>query len=108
MAEEEFTFTVEEDSPRVKLTEETPRPSNPFRQAAAGVTDIGTGLVSLLGLGGAGIQAGYNTLFEEGGIKENFAKAMPDEGIDQTLLEAGASGRQFFNELLGIEDPITT
>lgn len=107
MADEEFTLTpVKKKDNLVEVPVE--RPSNPFRQAAAGVTDIGTGLVSLLGLGGAGIQAGYNTLFDEGGIKENFAKAVTDEGIDQTLLEAGASGRQFFNELLGIEDPITT
>jgi hypothetical protein len=92
-----------------EIVEVTPeRVSDPGKQALAGLSDIGTGIPAVLGLAGGGLQAGYNTLFDEGSFKENFAKAISDEGIDQFLLNAGLKGRSAVNEFLGIAEPIST
>jgi hypothetical protein len=92
-----------------EIVEVTPeRVSDPGKQALAGLSDIGTGIPAVLGLAGGGLQAGYNTLFDKGSFKENFAKAISDEGIDQFLLNAGLKGRSAVNEFLGIAEPIST
>ena len=51
----------------IELSEEefkagTIRRSDPGKQAVAGLSDILTGIPALLGLAGAGMQAGWNTM----------------------------------------------
>ena len=99
--------TEEELVPTAKIVEERIRPSNPFKQAVAGITDIGTGIPTLLGLGGAGIEAGVSTLFNDKGIKQNFAEAM-ESGWDRSLLDAGLGGRDAVNKFLGIKEAVST
>jgi hypothetical protein len=46
-----------EDTPEEKKK----RPSDPGKQALAGLSDIATGIPAILGLAGAGIEAGWDT-----------------------------------------------
>lgn len=103
-------FTVEDDlTEKFQVEDDTPeRPSNPIKQGLAGLSDIATGLPAILGLAGAGIQGGFNTLTGEGSLKENFVKALSDDGFDKALLDAGMSGRKAVNEALGIQEPVST
>lgn len=96
----------------VELSEEelnagTIRRSDPGKQALAGLSDIATGIPALLGLAGAGIEAGWDTATGEGGISDNFVKAL-SEGKDKWLLEKGIGGRNWVNEALGIQEPVST
>lgn len=89
---------------------EAVRPSDPFKQGVAGITDLGTGLPMIAGMIGAAGQAGYNTLVDEGdqSFTKNFGKAISDGGWDTDLLQAGVSGRNNVNEFLGIQEPVST
>ena len=96
----------------IELSEEefkagTIRRSDPGKQALAGLSDIATGIPALLGLAGAGIQAGWNTMTGDKGIGDNFAEAV-SEGADRWLLEKGIGGRNWVNEALGIQEPVST
>ena len=104
MAEDGIVEVPVDDIVEVPV-DEPKRPSNPFKQAVAGLSDIATGIPSILGLAGGGLQAGFNTIFDEGSLKENFIKAISDKGVDQTLLDAGLGGRHWVNEALGIAEP---
>ena len=92
-----------EDTPEEKKK----RPSDPGKQALAGLSDIATGIPAILGLAGAGIEAGWDTATGEGGISDNFVKAL-SEGRDKWLLEKGLGGRNWVNEALGIQEPAST
>lgn len=83
------------------------RASDPGKQALAGLSDIGTGLPMLLGMAGAGTQAGWNTLTGDKKFMENFADAL-SSGADKWLIEKGASGREAVNKALGIQEPVST
>jgi hypothetical protein len=103
-------FEIVEDDEEVPVAipqDKKERVSDPFKQALAGVTDIGTGLPMLAGLAGAGIEGGWNTLTGEGGFKKNFEAALKT-GFDRTLFDAGIGAREFVNETLGIKDPVST
>ena len=96
----------------IELSEEefkagTIRRSDPGKQAVAGLSDILTGIPALLGLAGAGMQAGWNTMTGDKGIGDNFNEAL-SEGADRWLLEKGIGGRNWVNEALGIQEPVST
>ena len=59
------------------------RPSDPFKQGLAGITDIGTGLPMVLGMAGAGAEALWQDLFSAGpqNISENFARNLETGGL---------------------------
>jgi len=97
-AENDLVFSSEDKPERV---------SNPGKQALAGLSDIVTGIPAILGLAGAGIQGGYNTLTGDKSFKENFADAA-SSGIDSSLLSTGIDWREGVNKALEIEEPIST
>jgi hypothetical protein len=84
-----------------------PRVSNPFRQAAAGFTDIGTGLLQAAGLVGSAFEGGINTIGSDKSFSENFNIAR-SEGFDKTLTDTGIAGREAVNKFLDIKDPVST
>lgn len=90
------------------ITEERIRPSDPGKQSIAGLTDIFTGIPSLIGVVGAGLEASADTLLDEGeqSFLNNFVKAQ-EEGVDKTFLEAGGAARNFVNESFGIAEPVS-
>jgi hypothetical protein len=83
-------------------------PSDFGAQFLAGVTDIGTGSVQLLGLAGAGAESVYQDLFSEGpqDIGENFGRNL-SSGIAGTLFDTGEAARTSVNEFFGIENPVS-
>ena len=104
-------ISLEEPDDDISL-EEAPeekkrRPSDPGKQAIAGLSDIATGIPALLGLAGSGIQAGWNTMTGDKGFAQNFGEAI-SEGADKWLLDKGIAGREAVNEALGIAEPVST
>ena len=92
------------DFSALEVKEERVRPSNPFRQGAAGLTDVATGLPMVLGMAGTGI----GTLFDrdddpETGYGQEFVQNLATNPV----FNFGARGRQHVNEFLGIEEPIS-
>ena len=109
MAEYEL---VEEEEEVLELPVEETKPkrtSNPIKQGLAGFTDIATGIPMLAGFAGAGIEGAYNTVTREGdqSLFNNFWEAL-ESGLDNTLLNAGATGRDKVNEFLDIKEPVST
>jgi hypothetical protein len=80
------------------------RPSDPFKQGLAGVTDIFTGIPGLLGLIGGGAETIGQSLFGEGeqDFTENFKRNITS-GFAGDLLSASGSAQAGVNELLGID-----
>lgn len=97
----------EEDIP-ISISEYLPkRKSDPGKQFIAGLSDIATGIPVVAGVVGAGIETLVSYPFNDKGFGETFAKSM-SEGIDASLVEAGFTGREFVNDLLGIDEPVFT
>ncbi len=99
----EFTFTP---------IDEEIRPSDPGKQALAGLTDIATGIPAVAGLAGAGLETlarkfVLNTPEQEEPIGDIFSKSL-SEGMDRSLLETGLAGRGTVNKFLEIGEPIST
>lgn len=114
---------------KAPLLEKT-RPSDPGKQLVGGVSDLGTGFASLLGMIGGGIEAASKTPVAEFDEVTGTWKTPVDEighpglrrqktftdrydqatqqGIDKALLEAGVSGRKNVNEALGIKEPVSS
>lgn len=86
------------------------RPSNIFKQAAAGVTDIATGIPQVLGAAGAAIEGGYNHLTSDDSnskFSDQFGKAL-ETGVDSDLMKFGGRGREKVNNFFDIKDPVST
>ena len=91
------------------------RPSNPFKQLVAGVSDVGTALPAIGGLiGGAWEATGrsMDQMYDPSGAQQkdwlqNFTDSIA-QGTDADLLESSRSGRDWVNEQLGIQDPVST
>ena len=94
--------------PAVGEDVEYDRPSDPFKQGLAGITDIGTGLPMVLGMAGAGAEALWQDLFSAGpqNISENFARNLETGGAG-ALMRAGASAQEDVNEFFDIEFPVS-
>jgi len=108
--QDEFTVApLKEEFTVAPVAKQPKRVSDPGKQALAGVTDIGTGLPIIAGLAGAGLEAGWNTLTNEGeqSFKDNFTTAMK-EGTDADLIGFGSRGRQQVNDFFDIKDPVST
>ena len=95
--------------PNIVPMSEFKRPSDPGKQALAGVTDVITGLPIIAGaIGGAG-EAAYNTYVNgEGGFSDNFTKSITDGGWQQDWFDTGVAGMDYVNKKLGINMPIST
>ena len=101
---EEATLSIDVPEPPKK------RVSNPIKQGVASVVDLVTEIPGVLGLGGAGLQAGYNYLFDnkDKGFGKHFEEAMTTGTLDTSLIDASETLRQGTNKLLGIKDPVST
>ena len=88
------------------VVEEPERPSDPFKQGLAGISDAITGIPSVLGMADAGIEATIKNIFEpeDRPFSEHFSEAI----ADNPAFNIGVAGREFVNESLGIEDPVST
>ena len=75
-----------------------------FRQGVAGVTDVATGIPSLAGLIPAAAGAGYEAATTDKGFMESFGEhnQLP---FMRAMYGATKTGRDFVNNLLGIEEP---
>ena len=82
--------------------EKKKRPSDPGKQFVKGVSMIGTELPAILGLAGAGLQAGWNTMTGDKGLSKNFEEALSDEGVDQWLVNKGIGAGDVVSDWLGI------
>ena len=91
-----------------EVSDTTKRPSNIFRQAVAGPTDVITGIPQLAGIIGAGIEAvsERGKAGKGGSLPEEFIKAL-QSGKDKELLEFGARGREAVNRFLNIKEPVS-
>ena len=102
-----------------------PPVSKPFRQALAGPADMVSSSISMLGLGGAGLEALANQIVDDfdlplkrGGtvedftapfvrLKDKFLEAI-SSGVDRSLLETGLELREGTNRFYGIPEPQST
>ena len=82
--------------------EKKKRPSDPGKQFVKGISMIGTELPAILGIAGAGIEAGWDTATGEGGIGDNFVKAL-SEGKDKWLVDKATSSGDTVSDWLGID-----
>ena len=112
---------IEEDEPVAAVTPTKPpvtapvvnRPSDPGKQALAGISDMIGDIPAIFGLAGAGGQAAYNTVTgdEEASLdtlEKNFVKALTDGGIDDQLFSVAQALREKTNEVLDIEDAVSS
>jgi hypothetical protein len=83
--------------------EKKKRPSDPGKRFVKGISMIGTEIPALLGLAGAGLQAGWNTMTGDKGLSKNFEEALSDEGTDQWLLDKATSSGDAVSDWLGID-----
>lgn len=83
------------------------RPSNPGKQFVAGVTDVGTSLPALVGLGLAGVDSLYSYATNDKGLKENFVNSLQHENV-APLMKASTDMQDWVNDKLGIKAPVST
>ena len=85
------------------------RPSDPGKQAIAGLSDIFTGLPIVAGLAGQGLEAIADYALDDNDktFPQTFAEA-GKEGADKALLDLGLKGRTATNEALGIKEAQST
>jgi hypothetical protein len=107
----EITVTPRKPQAAVATTEDEPtgRPSNPYKQTVAGVTDVFTGIPAVAGYVGAGVEAGFNRLTD--GTNRTIGEqwdAASASGIDADLMAASAKAREFVNDTLKIKEPVST
>jgi hypothetical protein len=96
------------DTPELTAAPAT-RPSDPFKQFLAGITDIGTGAPALAGFATAGVNALYDELFADGpqDLTENFQREA-SEGFAGGALNLAGGLRSDINEFFDIADPVST
>ena len=97
------------------LGEEKPKaPSSPQgrerdaygKQAAAGLAAFGTGIPTLLGLAGSGIE----TLARKAATDDDWGtawKKSAESGIDKTLMDAGFGAQEWVKDKLNVPNPTT-
>jgi hypothetical protein len=84
--------------------------SHPVKQFIAGVSDIGTGLPTLAGLAGQGLETLYNYATDKPSRDEGIVKTWDkagEEGVDKTLQDAGDTARHYVEGKLGVGDAVT-
>ena len=87
----------------------TERPSDPFKQGVAGVTDAFTSLPAFAGYVGAGLEATYDTATGEGdqSFLDNFETAV-ESGVDADLIKTSGDARSYVNDAFKIKEPVST